>query len=114
MYNCIMSVSTEEAQTFQRKVLTAEKEKLSYYTEKTNKEVSQEKTENLFMNLSLRQILLNLSNAFINILNDLLEPGASKSPKDILNILTKEDRMIYLGLVLLFFAFSMYLIDITS
>jgi hypothetical protein len=104
-----------ESQTFERKVLETENKNLTYYTEKTNKEAIQQKTENLFINLSIKEILINLSKTFVGILNDLLTPGnLSLTGGRIIDILFKEDRMIYVGLLILFISFSIYLIDITS
>jgi hypothetical protein len=104
-------MSTPDPQTFERKVLEAETQKLSYYTEKANTEAAQQKKENLFIHLSVKEILMNLSRSFVNILNDLMAPGGTSN---IISILTKEDRLIYVGLILLFIALSIYLIDITG
>jgi hypothetical protein len=101
-----------DSETFQRKVLETENQKLTYYTEKANKSASEEKTENLFINLSLKQIFINLTTAFVGILNDILTPGFEF--RNILSVLTKEDRLIYVGMVILFVSFSIYLIDITG
>lgn len=109
-----MSTSEPESQTFERKVINAENQKLTYYTEKANKAAAEQKTENLFINLSVKEILSNLSAAFVGILNDLMTPETPLSVSTVLHILTKEDRLIYVGLVLLFVAFSIYLIDITG
>ncbi len=102
-----------DSQTFERKVLETEKQNLTYYTEKANKAATQQKTENLFINLSIKEILVNLSKTFVGILNDLMTPGNLTGGR-IIEILFKEDRMIYVGLLILFIAFSIYLIDITS
>jgi hypothetical protein len=108
-------MSTPEPQTFERKVLNDEKTKLTYYTEKANIVATQEKTENMFINLSVKQILVNLSNAFVGILNDFMSPpGGVLNTATAISILTKEDRLIYVGLLVLFISFSIYLIDITG
>ncbi len=99
------------AETFQKKVQDLETQKLTYYSEKTNASSAEEKTENLFVHLSLRQIMINISNTFIGILNDILTPSKDR---DYLAIIAKEDRLIYVGIIVVFIAFCLYLVDITS
>jgi hypothetical protein len=100
------------AETFQKKVQDLETQKLTYYSEKTNTAAAEEKTENLFIQLSLRQIMINISNTFIGIMNDILTP--SSEGRDYLAIISKDDRLIYVGLIVVFLAFCLYLVDITS
>jgi len=100
------------AETFQKKVQDLETQKLTYYSEKTNTAAAEEKTENLFIQLSLRQIMINISNTFIGIMNDILTP--SSEGRDYLAIISKEDRLIYVGIIVVFLAFCLYLVDITS
>ena len=105
-----MSISQPGSETFEKRVLESEKQKLTYYTAKTNSEQSEELTENMFINLSLREIFANFAKTIIDIMNDLTVSGT----KDILNTFSKDDRLIYIGLLIVFIAFSIYLIDITS
>jgi hypothetical protein len=102
------------AETFQKKVQDLETQKLTYYAEKTNAASAQEKTENLFIHLSLRQIMMNISNTFIGIMNDILNPADPATPRDYLSIISKDDRLIYVGIIVVFIAFCLYLVDITS
>ena len=99
--------------TFQKKVQDLEKQKLTYYTEKTNSIVTDDKTENLFIHLSLREIIMNISKTFIDILDDLLKLKPA-SVREYLDILGKGDRLIYVGIIVVFIAFCLYLIDITN
>jgi hypothetical protein len=99
--------------TFQKKVQDLEKQKLTYYTEQTNSIVADDRAENLFIHLSLRQIIMNISKTFIGILDDLLTLKPA-SVREYLDILSKGDRLIYVGIIVVFIAFCLYLIDITN
>ena len=99
--------------TFQKKVQDLEKQKLTYYTEKTNSIVADDKKENLFIHLSLREIIMNISKTFVDILDDLLKLKPA-SVREYLDILSKGDRLIYVGIIVVFIAFCLYLIDITN
>jgi len=63
----------DSSETFQKKVQALEKQKLTYYTEQTNSIVADDRKENLFIHLSLKQIIMNISKTFIGILDDLLK-----------------------------------------
>ena len=66
-----------------------------------------------FLNLSINQIWKNLSNTILSVFNDLID----KKPKNIesfINIFTKNNRLIYVGLFLILITFVLYFIDITS
>ncbi len=99
--------------TFQKNVQEFERQKLTYYTEKTNSIATDEKTENLFIHLSLREIIMNISKTFVGILDDILTLKPA-SFREYLDIVSKEDRLIYVGIIVIFIAFCLYLIDITN
>jgi hypothetical protein len=96
--------------TFQKKVIDVENAKLTYYTEKAKEETSRGQEEKLFINMSLGQIMANISRTFIDIINELM----TKGPGDLLQILGREDRMIYVGIIILFITFCIYIVDITG
>jgi hypothetical protein len=106
-----MSISQPDSQTFERRVLDNEGQKLTYYSEKSNRLKIDETTEKLFINLSLKEILMNISLTIINIINDIVQCGI-RSPRDILSILGRDDRLIYVGIVIIFISFGIYVVDI--
>ena len=105
-----MSIREPTGETFEKKVADAENIKLTYYTEKAKEETDKTQEENLFINLSISQIMKNIARTFIDIMNDLVREG----PRDLIRILGREDRMIYVGIIILFITFCIYLVDITG
>ena len=105
--------NTSNNEHYERKVMKAEGEQLAYYTTVANQEQSEKMQEKLLLNLSIREILRNMSMVFVAIITEITS-GVVHSPRDLLYILFKENRMMYIGLVMVFVAFSIYVIDITS
>ncbi len=77
-----------------------------------------EETENLKVyNMSLKMLVQNASKTYIQIINELSNYytyNDKRSLNQIGYILTKGENLIYIGLLVLMIAFSMWLIDITS
>ena len=101
--------SDPEATGFTRKVLLNGQNVLNYYTEKSNLEEQDRDTDHVIFNLSLKKIIENMAKTLIELLNDMLN-GRIHTINDVL----KGDRMLYLGIILVLIAFSIYLIDVTS
>ena len=80
-----------------------------------NNEIKEEKEEDPLevfkfkdvFNLPLTIIMQNVANAILLVLEDLFEPNNYKSPKTFLKIFLIENRLIYLGLFVIFL--SMFL-----
>lgn len=98
---------------FQRNVENLEKERLTYYSEASGKQQDKEEDRKLFINMSILQILQQLSQTVIDIINELTSGNATDT-RSFIYTFFKGDRMIYIGLILLFISFSVYVIDITS
>lgn len=82
-------------------------------TEKLNKTIEDKK----FYNMSLKLLIQNASNVYIQLINELsnfFTYNDEKSLNQIGYILTKGENMIYIGLLIVAIAFSMWLIDVTS
>lgn len=99
--------------SFQRNVENLENERLTYYSETSGKQRLDKEDQKLFINMSILQILQQLSQTVIDIINELTS-GEITDARSFLYTFFKGDRMIYIGLVLLFISFSVYVIDITS
>ena len=106
-----MSITHPDSQTFESRVLATEGEKLKYYSEKSNRLEDLKEDEKLFINLSLKNILINISSTVINIINELVENGI-KTPHEVLKVVSKGDRLIYIGIIILFITFGVYIVDI--
>ena len=100
-------------QNYERLVHKNEEQQLAYYSEKANIEKNTNEDERLFLNMSIRDILKGVSVTFIDVINDLVS-GKAKNSKDLIKILFKGDRMIYVGVITILIAFGIYIVDITS
>lgn len=74
-----------------------EGEKLNSLSENANIKNKKELDENKFFNISLYKLAEKTAQTPINVLNDVL---ASQSLSDVSNSFTKDDRLIYVGIVL--------------
>lgn len=97
--------------SFESNTIAIENDKLRYYSEKTNELLHKDVDDHLFINQSLTTIVHKVFATMIDILNDLTK---TSSPKEMLLIFVKGDRLIYIGIVGLLIAFSMYVIDIAG
>ena len=81
-----------------------------------NEKNIEEKINNRFYNLSLKQILQNLSKTLIKIINELsiFFEKKNKDYQELIIIFTKEDRMIYVGILFIILSLSIYFIQISS
>jgi hypothetical protein len=102
-----------DSQNYERLVHKNEEEQLAYYSEKANIEKDNMSDEKLFLNMSIRDILKGVSVTFIDLINDLVA-GKAKNSKDLVKILFRGDRMIYVGVITILIAFGIYIVDITS
>lgn len=98
---------------FQRNVENLENERLAYYSEASGQQQEEKEDQKLFINMSILQILQRLSQTVIDIINELTS-GKATDLRTFIYTFFKGDRMIYLGLILLFVSFSVYIVDITS
>ncbi len=70
-----------------------------------------------FYNMSLKLLIKNASDVYIQLINELsnfVTNNDQKSLNQLGYILTKGENMLYIGLLLIVIAFSMWLIEITS
>jgi len=100
-------------QSYIKKVIDVENKQLTYFTEKSQTELNKEESHKLFFNLSIKQILENISAVFVAIVNELVS-GQDNSFKDYIMIFFKDNRMIYIGLLIIIVAFFIYIVDITG
>ena len=94
--------------SYQRAVELNEQDTLTYYTERANAKRSTDQA--LFVNLTLKQIIQNISQTFIDIINELVSGELTK--ERLIMVFFKEDRMVYIGSLLVIVAFVIYVTDI--
>lgn len=103
----------EKTLDYERIAAQNENYNLAYYTKRTNQEQEEEVASELFINLSVREILQGISRTFIAIINEIVS-GEVTTPKQITMTLFRGDRMIYTGILLVLIAFAIYVMDITG
>ena len=85
-----------------------------YETNKLNVEINENKK---IYNLSLSELVNKSGGIYINLLNDLSiffsKNNNDKSINKLGLIITKEDNLLYIGVLVLFLSFLLWLIDIT-
>lgn len=97
---------------FQKKAINDEEQKLKYYTIEANQENDLNRNRTMFLNLTVLEVLQKISQTVIDILNEIVNSSVLTF-KDLFLILTKDDRIIYLGLILVLLSIFVYLIDIS-
>ena len=100
--------------SYQEEAKVHESVTLRHLSNKKNQEQELDIEHKLFVNLSLREIMSNMSATIIVIINELLDPRIKKSPSNLITIFFQDDRMIYLGLFVALSGLGIYLIDITK
>ena len=91
---------------FIKNVIKNGKERIDYFSEKANSIEQKQKKDASIFNLSIKQILENLSKTLIDLLTDVIS-GNISSIGDVF----KGDRIIYLGIVMFFVALGIYVIS---
>ena len=99
---------------FELKSIGEQQRRLQYYTDQSNEESRQQQEGEVIINLSVVQILQKLSTTILNIINELLSIRKNAQLSDLVYIFIKEDRLIYVGILLMIIALGVYLIDITT
>jgi hypothetical protein len=79
-------------------------------------QINTENENNKLYNLSLKQIGNNISDVFIDVINDLFDYSLqpNKDYNTLMFILTKEDRPIYVGIIFIIIGLLLYFIDVSS
>jgi hypothetical protein len=82
-----------------------------------HKQMYETNNNNKLYNLSINTIATNMSNTFVDIINDLFEYTQKYNKYEvnkIIYIFTKNDRSIYIGIIFVIFSLSLYFIDTTN
>lgn len=108
------TMSQPQLTEYELKSIQSQREKLKYFTDTTNDEVVKQHEHELFTNLSLSSIFTKFSTVIISIINQLLAIDKNTSASDIVYIFIRDDRLIYIGLLLMIIALCIYLVDITQ
>ena len=80
-------------------------------------ELKEDKENNRFYNLSLKNVFDNLITTIVIIINELtvyIRDKDKLSNKDLIEIFTKDDRLIYVGIFLIILSLLLFFIKISS
>lgn len=97
--------------------LIKEQQKLKYYTTKDNEENKNKETKRSIENMTIMEVFQNISLTFNAIIGEILNMDKNNVPvtfKNVLEIFFKDDRSLYIGLVMLLTCIGIFIIDITS
>lgn len=97
--------------------LIKEQQKLKYYTNKDNEENKNKEARKTIENMTIIEVFQNISLTFKAIIEEVLnmeKNNVSVTVYNILDIFLKEDRALYIGLVMLLTCIAIFIIDITS
>ncbi len=81
------------------------------------KERERKEESKKFYNMSLKMLIKNASDVYIQLINELsnfMTNNNEKSLNQLGYIITKGENMLYIGLLLIIIAFAMWLVDVTS
>lgn len=103
------------ASDFDKYLISKQQEALHKKSLKASVQAVKDKENERFYNLSMLNIANNIMSTLVDVLNDLVKffNDSHKTFGKLYNIFVKEDRLIYLGLVVLFFSFVLYFITVT-
>lgn len=97
--------------------LIKEQEKLKYYTTKDNEESTKKESKRTIENMTLTEVFQNISLTFNAIIGELLnmeKDNVSVTVYNVLDIFVKEDRALYIGIVIFLVCIGIFIVDITS
>ena len=97
--------------------LIKEQQKLKYYTNKDNEENKNKETKRTIESMTIMEVFQNISLTFNKIIGELLnmeKDNISVTVYNVLEIFLKEDRALYIGIVILLTCIGIFIIDITT
>ena len=97
--------------------LIKEEQKLKHYTHTENKENKNKEAKRTIENMTIMEVLQNISLTFNAIIGEILnmeKNNVSVTAYNVLDIFFKEDRPLYIGIVILLTCIGIFIIDVTS
>lgn len=112
----IEPINQEVAQQYSDPLIK-EQQKLKYYTKKDNEENANKEVKRTIENMTIMEVFQNISLTFNAIMGELLnmeKDNVSVTAYNVLNIFLKDDRALYIGIVILLTCIGIFIIDVTS
>ena len=97
--------------------LIKEQQKLKYYTTKDNQERSKQESKRTIENMTITEVFQNISLTFNAIIGELLNMEKDNFPVtayNVFDIFFKDDRALYIGIVIFLVCIGIFIVDITS
>lgn len=104
------------ASDFDKYLISKQQLELDNKGEEATAQAIKDKENERFYNLSLRSIGENTTRVLVNVLNDLVAYVNSdyKTFGGLFNIFTKEDRLIYVGIVVIILSLMFYFVNVSQ
>lgn len=104
------------ASDFDKYLISKQQETLKQKSLKETEQNVKDKESEKFYNLSIKNVGENTSKVLIDVMNDLVKfvNDEHKTFGKLFNIFTKNDRMIYVGIVIVLLSIMFYFITVTS
>lgn len=104
------------ASDFDKFLISKQQESLKKKSLKATAQSIKDKENENFYNLSMKQVLQNTTKTLVAVINDMVIflNDQHKTFGKLFDIFTKSDRLIYVGLVLMFISVVLYFIMVTS
>lgn len=101
-----------ELSKYEKRQIAFDKRRLNYWSKRANTE--REEKGNRLLNLTIKELFERMSNALIELLEDVTELEGSSLFRmgSWVELLVKKDRMIYIGLMLVMVSLLMYLVNV--
>ena len=114
--NVLKFYNTISASDFDKFLISKQQKELEKKSLKASVQAIKDKENEKFYNLSLKNVLQNTTQTVVDIINDMVMfvNDDHKTFGKLFNIFTKSDRLIYVGLVLIFLSVVLYFINVTS
>ena len=114
--NVLKYYNVISASDFDKFLIDMQQKKITDKSIKATEQAIIDKEHEKFYNLSIKNIAFNTTNVMIEIVNDLVIylNSSDKSFGKLYVILSKKDRFIYLGIVLIILSVMLYFITVTS
>ena len=101
---------------YEKEMINRQYNKLYFNSLNTSNQMEKEKNQKIIYNLSLSQIFQNMSNIIIEVLNEysILIKNNDKNYNKYVEVLIKDDRMIYVGIIFIILALMIFFIFVSS
>ena len=101
---------------YEKEMINRQYNKLYFNSLNDTNKLAKEKENQIIYNLSLKQIFQNTSDTLIKIMNEyaMLIKDSDKNYNKYVEVLVKDDRMIYVGIIFIVLAMMIFFIFVSS